>query len=85
VTTTYEGLLDAIQGFDTTSFPPCEILLPLKDGRTCGKPSCKRIHCRCRCGKAAYLFMCRTCDEKIATFGGTCNYCGSSEFTLTPA
>lgn len=78
--TRYEGLLDAIQGFDTTSSPPCEVFKAHGEER-CGKPSYKRIHCRCSCGVAEFVFICRPCDED----GTYCCYCGSYDFTASPA
>lgn len=78
--TRYEGLLDAIQGFDTTSSPPCEIFEALSEER-CGKPSYKRIRYRCQCGSTELAFICRSCDE----LGVHCYYCGSHEFTVSPA
>jgi hypothetical protein len=85
MTTTYESTLDLIRGLDTENSPPCQVLVPPDGERACGKPSCKRIFCRCRCGKTQYMFMCRSCDELIGTFGGACHFCGSSEFTMSPA
>ncbi len=71
---------------DTEGSPPCQVLMPPPpDDRPCGKPSYKRVRYQCPCTKAEYMFVCRPCDEKIRAGDACCHYCGSYEFTMSPA
>jgi hypothetical protein len=70
---------------DTEGSPPCEVIIPRAE-KVCGKPSCRRIYCRClECKKAEFVFMCRACDISIAKYGAACSYCRSIDMEIRPA
>jgi hypothetical protein len=62
-----------LEGIDLEGTIPCQMLKP--NPLPCGKPATSRIHVRCACGNAGFVFTCARCTADLLAGSYICACC----------